>query len=122
MAKLTLSRKYQTFDAAQNLRREVYSYKKNTRELYFENVPILDDSELKPVPVETAPTAATIHSQTEIVPVAAQAPPRAVNVSGIPDSPILAAEIINLIVATALHKDAADLSNTSTIKGLSGGT
>jgi fatty acid synthase subunit alpha len=120
MAKITLNRKYQSFDAAHTLRRELYSYKKNTRELYFENLPTLQEPKPAPVPVNPIASTTAVQPQAENAPLT-QTPRPAVRANAIQDIPVTAAEIIKLIVSTTLRKDAASVPDSSSIKELSGG-
>ncbi|KAH8805472.1 hypothetical protein F5884DRAFT_860078 [Xylogone sp. PMI_703] len=122
MTKITLNRKYQTFDAAHTLRRDLYSYKKNTRELYYEHEPVQQVS--KPEPAQpkpvAVPAAAEKPAETQAVAQPAQPAPVA-QAAAVQDAPVTAAEIIKVVVSSTLRKDAASVSDSNSIKELSGG-
>ncbi|GLA41797.1 putative PKS/NRPS-like protein biosynthetic cluster [Aspergillus niger] len=125
MIKKTLGAKYQVHDAALAIQREIWSHKKNAREIYYE----LNDAEIVPTQTgkETSTPAAQPSQPTPItLPEAAEtATPQPVPVrqspSSIEDTPIAALDIIVALIAHKLKKPLQDIDLSQTIKTLVGG-
>lgn len=125
MIKKTLGAKYQVHDAALAIQREIWSHKKNAREIYYE----LNDAEI--VPTQTGKEASTPAAQPSqptpiTLPEAAEtATPKPVPVrqspSSIEDTPIAALDIIVALIAHKLKKPLQDIDLSQTIKKLVGG-
>ena len=116
MAKLTLNRKYQTFDAAHTMRRELYSFNKNRRELYLEDSPEPKVPKEEPEPTKLVAAASSGVEVVAVIPA-----PQPGSAASRPDVPVTAGEIIKVIVSHTLRKDITEASDASTIKGLAGG-
>ncbi|GKZ23758.1 hypothetical protein AbraIFM66951_000588 [Aspergillus brasiliensis] len=127
MIKKTLAAKYQVHDAALAIQREIWSHKKNAREIYYET----SDAEVAPSQTgkETSlPAAQPSQPATPITApnVAEQtATPQPVPVrqasSNIEDRPIAALDIIVALIAQKLKKSLQDIDLSQTIKKLVGG-
>jgi hypothetical protein len=116
MAQRTLKAKYEGYDQALGLQRQVLAYSKEGREIYYNVDPPA------PVEEETAPTAAAPAAPSAPVSVAA-APAAAPSgpVAQVPDEPVKAVEIIHTVVAQKLKKTLEEISPSKAIKDLVGG-
>lgn len=122
MAKRTLASKYEAYDAAKSVQRQILCYNKDAKEIYYD----VDPVEEEPEPV--ASSSATPSSQ----PAAASAPAAAAPVAAapaagagpaaqVPDVPVQAVEIVHTLVAQKLKKSLADVPLSKAIKDLVGG-
>jgi len=121
MAQRTLKAKYEGYDQALGMQRQVLAYSKEGKEIYYNVDP--------PAPVEEAPApeapAATPAPQATPVaaaaaaaaPVAAPAGPAA----QISDEPVKAVDIVHTVVAQKLKKPIEEISPSKAIKDLVGG-
>ncbi|PYH98063.1 3-oxoacyl-synthase [Aspergillus ellipticus CBS 707.79] len=121
MIKKTLKAKYQVYDAALAIEREIWSHKKNAREIYYEG------NEEAPAPTKATPTPAQPHpaqaTPKPVEPVAAPTPTSAPTrqASSIEDKAISALDIIVALTALKLKKSQQDIDLSQTIKKLVGG-
>ena len=126
MAQRTLKNKYESYDAALSLQRQVLCYSKDTREIYY----TLDPAELqdsKSNETNTEDTSNVTQTQAQSQPQAQVVAPTPVvsapagPVAEIADAPVTAKLLIHVLVAQKLKKplDAVPLSKT--IKELVGG-
>ncbi|PWY68836.1 fatty acid synthase subunit alpha [Aspergillus eucalypticola CBS 122712] len=126
MIKKTLAAKYQVHDAALAIQRDIWSHKKNAREIYYET----NDAEVAPAQAgKEASTPAAQPSQ----PTAPVTPPKATETttpqptavrqasSNIEDKTIAAIDIIVALIAHKLKKSLHDIDLSQTIKKLVGG-
>ena len=119
MAQRTLKAKYEGYDQALGLQRQVLAYSKDGKEIYYSVEP--------PAPVEEAAPAATSTSAPSApaptaAPVAvAPAPAPSGPVAQVPDEPVKALEIVHTVVAQKLKKTVDEVSPSKTIKDLVGG-
>ena len=122
MIKKTLGAKYQVHDAALAVQREIWSHKKNAREIYYEG----GDAEAAPAQTgkDTAtpapPTPAATPKAAEPIAAPQPAPVRQA-ASSIDDKPIAALDIIVALIAHKLKKSLHDIDLSQTIKKLVGG-
>lgn len=121
MAKNTINCKYQSFDAAHNLRREVHSYKKNSKELYFEYTPNVEETSTKPTPSIGLPPDDFIASSAKSSSPQPALSQTVVHATALLDHPVSAEEIVKLIVAQTLRKNVLEVPDNSSIKSLAGG-
>lgn len=118
MAKRTVASKYEAFDAAKSVQRQILCYNKDAKEIYYDVDPVEEEPEASPAVAEspsgTAPTAAA--------PVAAAAPaPSAGPAAAVPDAPVTALEIVRALIAQKLKKSFLDVPLGKAIKDLVGG-
>ncbi|KAF5093435.1 hypothetical protein D0Z03_002420 [Geotrichum reessii] len=117
MVNKTLKDKYESYDAALSLQREVLCYAKDFKEIYY-----LPDT---PTPATEAKVIATAPSVVEQISVQASAPlPAAPVISSavaIEDIPIKPIQIIHALVAQKLKKPLEQIPLSKTIKDLVGG-
>ena len=126
MIKKTLAAKYQVHDAALAIEREIWSHKKNAREIYYES------SDAEVAPAQTAKEASTPAAQPS-QPTTPGTPPKATESttpqptpvrqasSNIEDKTIAAIDIIVALIAHKLKKSLHDIDLSQTIKKLVGG-
>jgi len=118
MAQRTLKSKYESYDQALGLQRQVLAYSKEGKEIYY-NV----DS---PAPVEEAAPAPTVPAPAAPAPaapapVAAAPAPSAGPAVAIVDAPVKAVDIVHTVVAQKLKKSIEEISSSKAIKDLVGG-
>jgi len=122
MALRTLKSKYEGYDQALGLQRQVLAYSKEGKEIYYNVDP--------PTPIEEVPPAAATPTPTPAAaatpaPAAAAAPAPAAAPSGpvtqIADEPVKAVDIVHAVVAQKLKKKLEEVSSSKAIKDLVGG-
>ncbi|KAJ5110717.1 hypothetical protein N7532_001252 [Penicillium argentinense] len=94
MARRTLASKYEAYDAATSVQRQILCYNKDAKEIYYDVDPIEDEPE--PTPAAEAP-------------------------AGVEDAPVTAVDVLRSLVAQKLKKSLADVPLTKAIKDLVGG-
>lgn len=121
MAKRTLASKYEAFDAAKSVQRQILCYNKDAKEIYYDVDPIEEEPEPTPAaaagPSSGAPAAATA------APVAAAAtpPPSSGPAAQVPDAPVSAMDIVRALIAQKLKKPVSEIPLSKAIKDLVGG-
>ncbi|KFL63077.1 fatty acid synthase subunit alpha, partial [Trichophyton rubrum CBS 118892] len=107
MARRTLASKYEAYDAATSVQRQILCYNKDAKEIYYDVDPVEDEPAPAPEAAATGATSAP----------AAPAPgPAAVE-----DAPATAIEIVRSLIAQKLKKGLADVPPSKAIKDLVGG-
>ncbi|KAH3666371.1 hypothetical protein OGAPHI_003550 [Ogataea philodendri] len=121
MASRTIKAKYESYDAALSLQRQVLCYSKDQKEIYYTP----DPSELvtSPEPETTSKESVSNNLTTAQTQVAAPAPVSAAPVQAVdvPDEPVKAALILQTLVAHKLKRPLADIPMSKAIKDLVGG-
>ncbi|KFA77175.1 hypothetical protein S40288_04577 [Stachybotrys chartarum IBT 40288] len=120
MAKRTLASKYEAYDAAKSVQRQILCYNKDAKEIYYDVDPVEDE----PAPAPAASSEASASSPaTAAAPAAAAAPPppSAGPAAQVPDQPIQAVEIVRALIAQKLKKPYLDIPLSKAIKDLVGG-
>ncbi len=122
MAKRTLASKYEAYDAATSVQRQVLAYNKDLKEIYYDVDPIPDEPAEAPSSDSAAP-AASSSSAPAATPAAAAAPPppSAGPAASVPDAPVQAVDIVRALIAQKLKKPLADIPLSKAIKDLVGG-
>ena len=120
MAKRTLAAKYEAYDAARSVQRQVLCYKRDGPDIYYDVEPIEDE------PVAAAPAsssaAPSAGAPAAAAPVAAAAPPPGAGpAAAVADAPVGAVDILRTLVAQKLKKPLADIPLSKAIKDLVGG-
>ncbi|KAI9820361.1 MAG: 3-oxoacyl-[acyl-carrier-protein] synthase [Pycnora praestabilis] len=121
MAKRTLASKYEAYDAALSVQRQILCYNKDAKEIYYDVDPIEDEpapaagggTGAAPPP-SSAPAAAS-------TPAAAAPPASAGPAAQVSDAPIGAADIVRALVAQKLKKPLMEIPLSKAIKDLVGG-
>lgn len=123
MAKRTLASKYETYDAATSLSRQVLAYNKDQKEIYYDVDPVEEEapaaaaSSSAPATSTPAPAAAPAAPAAAAPPPAASAGPAA----AVADAPVAAVDILRALVAQKLKKPLTEIPLSKAIKDLVGG-
>lgn len=118
MAKRTLASKYEAYDAAKSVQRQILCYNKDAKEIYYDVDPVEDEPE--PVAAESASSSAPASSAPAAA-AAAPPPPGAGPAAQVPDAPVQAVEIVRSLIAQKLKKPLQDIPLSKAIKDLVGG-
>ncbi|TRX96568.1 hypothetical protein FHL15_002470 [Xylaria flabelliformis] len=120
MAKRTLASKYEAFDAAKSVQRQILCYNKDAKEIYYDVDPVEEEPESSSQTAESSSSAAP-------APVAAAAPAAAAPATSsgpavaVPDAPVTALEIVRALIAQKLKKPFLEVPLGKAIKDLVGG-
>lgn len=117
MAKRTIASKYEAYDAAKSIQRQILCYNKDTKEIYYDVDPVEEEPE--PVAAEASPSAAPAAAAPSAA--AAPPPPSAGPAAQVPDAPVPAVDIVRALVAQKLKKPVQDIPLSKAIKDLVGG-
>ena len=119
MAKRTLASKYEAYDAALSVQRQILCYNKDAKEIYYDVDPVEEEA----VATEHTPTSAPASTATS-APVAV-APPPPPSSSGpaaaVADAPVSAVDIVRALIAQKLKKPLTEIPLSKAIKDLVGG-
>jgi fatty acid synthase subunit alpha len=124
MAKRTLAAKYEAYDAARSVQRQILCYNKDAKDIYYDVDPVEDE----PTPAaggaaSNAASAAPAAGGSPAAPVAAPAPVAASSgpAASVPDAPVGAVDILRALIAQKLKKQIADIPLSKAVKDLVGG-
>ncbi|KAK6459259.1 fatty acid synthase subunit alpha [Scheffersomyces xylosifermentans] len=119
MASRTIKAKYESYDAALSLQRQVLCYSKDAKEIYYTP----DPADIAPPAKEEAPAPAAAAAAAAPVAVAAPvaAAPAAGPVESIPDEPVTAKLLLHVLVAQKLKKPLDAVPMSKAIKDLVNG-
>ena len=117
MASRTLKSKYESYDAALSLQRQILCYSKDTKEIYYTPDPVEAPVEETKVETSTAPNPAAMAVPAAPVPAAAPSGPAA----SVADAPVKAVEVLHALVAQKLKKTLDQIPLSKAIKDLVGG-
>src|SRR3954465_3330889 len=92
MAKRTLASKYEAYDAAKSVQRQILCYNKDAKEIYYDVDPVEDEPE--PAATSSDPAPAPSASSSGSAPAAAAPPPSAGPAAQVPDAPVGAVDIV----------------------------
>lgn len=120
MARRTLASKYEAYDAATSVQRQILCYNKDAKEIYYDVDPVEDEPEPQPSTEAAAPAAGSAPA-APTAPAAAAPPPSAGPAAAVEDAPVSAVEILRVLVAQKLKKALADVPLSKAIKDLVGG-
>ena len=121
MAKRTIASKYEAYDAAKSLQRQILCYNKDAKEIYYDVDPVEEEPE--PAAASSSPAAAVAASASAAAPVAAAAAaPAAGPAAAVPDAPVLAVDIVRSLIAQKLKKPLLEVPLSKAVKDLVGGT
>jgi len=116
MARRTLAAKYESYDAALSLQRQILCYNKDVKEIYYDVEPQPEEPEGLAAEPSSAPQASAVAA----APIVAAAPP-AGPAAQVLDEPVKAIDIVRAIVAQKLKKQLTEVPLTSAIKDLVNG-
>lgn len=123
MAKRTLASKYEAFDAAKSVQRQILCYNKDAKEIYYDVDPIEEEPEPTPAASSSGASAPAPASAAAAAPApAAAAPaPGAGPAAAVPDAPVAAMDIVRALIAQKLKKPFSEIPLSKAIKDLVGG-
>lgn len=120
MAKRTLASKYEAFDAAKSVQRQILCYNKDAKEIYYDADPIEEEPE--PTTPAAAGSSSAAAPAAAAAPVAAAAPAASAGPAAqVPDVPVNAMDIVRALIAQKLKKPFAEIPLSKAIKDLVGG-
>lgn len=121
MAQRTIKAKYESYDAALSLQRQVLCYSKDQKEIYYTPDPadLEEPAQAEAEPAAAAPAAAAAAPVAVAAPVAAAAPAAAA--ADVADEPVKASLVLHTLVAHKLKKQLGEVALTKAIKDLVGG-
>lgn len=118
MAKRTLASKYEAYDAAKSVQRQILCYNKDAKEIYYDVDPVEDE----PEPAAASSGAPAPSAPAGSAPVAVSAPaPSAGPAAQVPDAPVGALDIVRALIAQKLKKPLLEIPLSKAIKDLVGG-
>lgn len=121
MAKKTLVAKYEAYDAALSLQRQVLTYSKDGKEIYYDADPVVDEPEpAAAAGSSSAPTASSSSASPAAV-ASAPPPPSSGPAAAVADAPVTATDLLRSLIAQKLKKGLADVPLSKAIKDLVGG-
>ena len=120
MAKRTLASKYEAYDAALSVQRQILCYNKDAKEIYYDVDPVEEETAAPaasetPAPVSSKPSAPA--------PAAASPapPPSSGPAAAVADAPVSAVDIVRSLIAQKLKKPLTEIPLSKAIKDLVGG-
>jgi fatty acid synthase subunit alpha, fungi type len=119
MAKRTLASKYEAYDAAKSVQRQILCYNKDAKEIYYDVDPVEEEPEPTPS-TSSAPAVASPAGAVSAAPAAAP-PPGAGPAAQVPDAPVQAVDIVRALIAQKLKKPLLEVPLSKAIKDLVGG-
>lgn len=122
MARRTLAAKYEAYDAARSVQRQVLCYNKDAKDIYYDVDPVEDEPEpASGAPAPTSGSAAPATSSAAPAAAAPPPPPSSGPVAAVDDAPVGAVDILRTLVAQKLKKPLQDIPLSKAIKDLVGG-
>ncbi|PHH64630.1 hypothetical protein CDD81_4241 [Ophiocordyceps australis] len=121
MAKRTLASKYEAYDAAKSVQRQILCYNKDAKEIYYDVDPVEDEPEPAAGASATSTDAPGAAPAAAAPTAAAPPPPSTGPAAQVPDEPVQALEILRTLVAQKLKKPLLDIPLSKAIKDLVGG-
>jgi fatty acid synthase subunit alpha, fungi type len=121
MAKRTLASKYEAYDAAKSVQRQILCYNKDAKEIYYDVDPVEDE----PAPAASgsgdSASASSAPSPASAPAAAALLPPSSGPAAQVADAPVAAVDIVRSLIAQKLKKPLMDIPLSKAIKDLVGG-
>ncbi|KAK5135239.1 hypothetical protein LTR08_005489 [Meristemomyces frigidus] len=121
MAKRTLAAKYEAYDAARSVQRQILCYNKDAKDIYYDADPVEDEPVAAPGATGGSAPAPSSGAAPSAAPVAAAPAPSAGPAAAVADAPVGAVDILRALVAQKLKKSLADIPLSKAIKDLVGG-
>lgn len=123
MAKRTLASKYEAYDAALSVQRQILCYNKDAKEIYYDVDPVEDDAVLSAADGGPSTSTSAPRPTPNSAPAAAAAPSPASSgpAAAVADAPVLAVDIVRSLIAQKLKKPLAEIPLSKAIKDLVGG-
>ena len=127
MAKRTLASKYEQYDAAKSIQRQILCYNKDAKEIYYDIDPVPEEDpapaagEAPPSSSSAAPTPS--QAAAPAAPAAAASPSASSGpAAAVADVPVQAVDVVRALIAQKLKKALVDIPQNKAIKDLVGGT
>lgn len=122
MAKRTLASKYEAYDAAKSVQRQILCYNKDSKEIYYDVDPVVEE-EAAPAGGDTpAPSSSSAPAKSSApAAAAAPSPPSSGPAAAVDDAPVQAVDIVRSLIAQKLKKPLAEIPLSKAIKDLVGG-
>ncbi|KAH0541501.1 hypothetical protein FGG08_004042 [Glutinoglossum americanum] len=117
MAKRTLASKYEAYDAALSVQRQILCYSKDAKEIYYDVDPVED----QPTPSAEPSAPSPVPAMASVPVASALTAPSSGPAAQVPDAPVSATDIVRSLIAQKLKKPLADIPLTKAIKDLVGG-
>ena len=122
MAKRTLASKYEAYDAALSVQRQILCYNKDAKEIYYDVDPV--EEEAAPAvgggdSTPSPPIAAAPRTASPVV--SARAPSSSGPAAAVADVPVSAVDILRSLIAQKLKKPLTEIPLSKAIKDLVGG-
>ncbi|TEA19489.1 Fatty acid synthase subunit alpha [Colletotrichum sidae] len=121
MAKRTLASKYEAYDAAKSVQRQILCYNKDAKEIYYEADPIEEEPEPVAASSSAPAAAASTAAAAPAAAVAAPAAPSAGPAVAVADAPVQAIDILRSLISQKLKKPLSEVPLSKAIKDLVGG-
>ena len=124
MAKRTLAAKYEAYDAARSVQRQILCYNKDAKDIYYDVEPIEDEPAPAPSGGDSAPAQGAPAAAPSAAPAAAPAPAPSGGsgpAAAVDDAPVGAVDVLRALVAQKLKKPLTDIPLSKAIKDLVGG-
>lgn len=123
MAKRTLASKYEAYDAAKSVQRQILCYNKDAKEIYYDIDPIEEEPEAASdsAGAPATPAAAPAAGAPAAAPVAAAPAPSSGPAAQVADAPVQAIDIVRALIAQKLKKPLLEIPLSKAIKDLVGG-
>lgn len=122
MAKRTLASKYEAYDAAKSVQRQILCYNKDAKEIYYDVDPVVEEEAAPATAGAPAPSSSSSPAQST-APAAAAAPPPPSSgpAAAVEDAPVQAVDIVRSLIAQKLKKPLSEIPLNKAIKDLVGG-
>lgn len=120
MAKRTIASKYEAYDAAKSVQRQILCYNKDAKEIYYDVDPIEEEPEPAAASAESS-SSAPAPAAAAAAPAAAAPAASAGPAAAVPDAPVPALDIVRALVAQKLKKPFLEIPLSKAIKDLVGG-
>jgi fatty acid synthase subunit alpha len=121
MVKRTLAAKYESYDAAKSMQRQILSYNKDAKEIYYDVDPEEEEPETPAAASASAPAAGASAAAAAPAATAAPPPPSAGPAAQLPDASVQAVDIVRALIAQKLKKGLLEVPLNKAIKDLVGG-
>ena len=118
MAKRTLASKYEAYDAAKSVQRQILCYNKDAKEIYYDVDPVIEE-EATPAGGDAPPPNPSSAPAQSSAP--ARPPPSSGPAAAVDDTPVQAVDIVRSLIAQKLKKPLAEIPLSKAIKDLVGG-
>jgi fatty acid synthase subunit alpha len=119
MAKRTLKSKYEAYDAAKSVQRNILCYNKDAKEIYYDVDPVEEEPE--PAAASSSDASAAPAAAAAAPAAAAPAAPSSGPVAQVADEPVVAVDIVRALIAQKLKTSLLEIPLSKAIKDLVGG-